>query len=241
MLRDAFADCGTLVNLVGILNETGGRTFEQAHVLLVEAALQAAEQSGIPRYLHMSALNANADSGPSTYLRTKGRGEALAHAASRRGVAVTSFRPSVIFGRGDSFFNRFAGLLRLFPGPFPLACPNARLAPVYVGDVAQSMLRSLSSASTAGKSYELCGPRSFNLRELVQYTGAHIGREVQVIGLSDSLSRLQAKVFQALPGKPFSMDNYLSLQVDSVCVRNGFGELGIRPTDIDAVVPEYLA
>ncbi len=239
-LRDAFTDCGALINLVGILNEMGGRTFERAHVELVETALKAAEHSGVRRYLHMSALNANAEKGPSDYLRTKGRGEALAHAAAGRGIAVTSFQPSVIFGRGDSFFNRFAGLLRNLPGPFPLACPNARFAPVYVGDVAQAMVRCLESQSTAGKAYELCGPRTYTLRELVEYTAAHIGRKVRVIGLSDGLSRLQARVFQHLPGKPFTMDNYLSLQVDSVCTRNGLGELGIRATDIDAVVPAYL-
>jgi NADH dehydrogenase len=239
-LSDAFAGCGTLINLVGILNEMGGRTFEQAHVGLVETALKAAEHNGVRRYLHMSALNANAEKGPSDYLRTKGRGEALAHAAAGRGIAVTSFQPSVIFGHGDSFFNRFAGLLRRLPGPFPLACPNARFAPVFVGDVAQAMVHCLGSPSTAGKAYELCGPRTFTLRELVEYTGAHIGRKVQVIGLSDGISRLQAQVFQHLPGKPFSMDNYLSLRVDSVCTRSGLGELGIRATDIDAVVPGYL-
>ncbi len=239
-LRGALAGCGTLINLVGILNEGGGRSFEHSHVTLVRTALEAAQAAGVRRYLHMSALNADAEAGPSEYLRTKGRGEALAHAAGQCGIAVTSFRPSVIFGRGDSFFNRFAGLLRLLPGPFPLACPNARFAPVYVGDVVQAMVRSLESPDTAGQSYALCGPRNFTLRELVEYTGARIGRKVRVIGLSDGLSRLQGRVFQHLPGRPFTLDNYLSLQVDSVCTKNGLGELGIRPTDIDTVVPAYL-
>lgn len=239
-LAGAFAGCGTLINLVGILNEGGGRSFEQSHVTLVQSALEAARSAGVRRYLHMSALNADAAGGPSEYLRSKGRGEALAHQAGEHGIAVTSFRPSVIFGRGDSFFNRFAGLLRTVPGPFPLACPNARFAPVYVGDVAEAMLRSLNDAATATKSYELCGPRTFSLRELVEYTAARLGRKVRVIGLGDGLSRLQARIFQHLPGRPFTLDNYLSLQVDSVCTKSGLDELGIRPTDIDAVVPGYL-
>lgn len=239
-LANAVAGCGTLVNLVGILNEGGGRSFEQSHVTLVQTALEAAQSAGVRRYLHMSALNADAAGGPSEYLRTKGRGEALAHQTSARGIAVSSFRPSVIFGRGDSFFNRFAGLLRTVPGPFPLACPNARFAPVYVGDVARAMLRSLDDPATADRSYELCGPRSFSLRELVEYTAARIGRRVRVIGLGDGLSRLQARVFQHLPGGPFTLDNYLSLQVDSVCTQDGLAELGIEPTDIEAVVPTYL-
>ena len=239
-LRESLADCGTLINLVGILNEGSGRTFEQTHVTLVQTALEAARSAGVGRYLHMSALNADADAGPSQYLRTKGRGEALAHAAADQGLAVTSFRPSVIFGPGDSFFNRFAGLLRSVPGPFPLACPRARFAPVYVGDVVQALVRCLERADTVGRSYELCGPRTFTLKELVEYTGHRLGRRVRVLGLGDRLSRLQGLVFQHLPGRPFTLDNYRSLQVDSVCSRDGLGELGIRPTDIDAVVPTYL-
>ena len=240
-LQDALSGCETLVYLVGILNEMGGRTFEQSHVGLVKAAREAAARSGVTRWLHMSALNANAEAGPSAYLRTKGQGEAIAFAAAEQGIAVTSFQPSVIFGRGDSFFNRFAGLLRVLPGPFPLACANARFAPVFIGDVAAAMVKCLQTPATAGHAYELCGPRVFTLRELVEYTGTRIGRKVRVIPLSDGLARLQGKVFQFVPGKPFSTDNYLSLQVDSVCKHNGLGELGIKPTDVDAVVPSYLS
>jgi NADH dehydrogenase len=239
-LQGAMAGCGTLVYLVGILNEMGGRTFEQSHVRLVETARSAAAASGITRWLHMSALNANADEGPSEYLRTKGQGEAVAFGGAEQGIGVTSFRPSVIFGRGDSFFNRFAGLLKVLPGPFPLACANARFAPVFVGDVAAAMVKCLQTPATAGETYELCGPRIFTLRELVQYTGERVGRKVTVIPLSDGLARLQGKVFQLLPGKPFSTDNYLSLQIDSVCRHDGLGELGIKPKDVDAIVPSYL-
>lgn len=240
-LAGALEGCTALVNLVGILNESGGRTFERSHVQLVADALDAAGRTGVPRYLHMSALHADAERGPSEYLRSKGRGEALALGAAARGIGVTIFRPSVIFGPGDSFFNRFAGLLRLLPGPFPLACPDARFAPVYVGDVVQALVRSLDDPTTPGEGYALCGPRVFRLRELVEYTGARIGRRVRVVGLSDRLSRLQAQVFQHLPGKPFTLDNYLSLQVDSVCTRDGLGALGVHATDIDVVVPRYLS
>lgn len=240
-LAQAMDGCATLVNLVGILNEQGGRTFERSHVGLVADALAAAERSGVGRYLHMSALQANAESAPSAYLRTKGRGEALALAAAERGIAATGFRPSAIFGPGDSFFNRFAGLLRALPAPvFPLACADARFAPVYVGDVVEAMTRCLEDPATQGRVYELCGPRVFRLRELVEYTGERIGRRVRVLALSDGLARLQAQAFERLPGKPFTMDNYRSLQVDSICRHNGLGELAIHATDIEAVVPGYL-
>lgn len=238
-LADQMAGCDVVVNLVGILNQGGGRTFHGTHVDLVGRLLDAAGVAGVPRYLHMSALHADAIEGTSRYLRTKGAGEELAH--SRAGMEVTSFRPSVIFGPGDGFFNRFAALLKITPGVFPLACPNARFAPVYVGDVTKVMSSALSDTGTIGRGYDLCGPRNYSLRELVEYTAALIGRKTRVVGLPDFAARLQARIFQLLPGKPFSMDNYLSLQVDSVCKQNALLEMGIRPQSVEAVVPTYLA
>ncbi|MEY6431102.1 complex I NDUFA9 subunit family protein [Thioalkalicoccus limnaeus] len=234
------AGCGTVINLVGILNETRTSRFERVHVELVEHLVAAARTAGVGRLLQMSALHADALSGGSRYLRSKGAGEDLAHRALESGIAVTSFQPSVIFGRGDRFFNRFAGLLRIVPGFFPLACPNARLAPVYVGDVVAAMHTALADPATHGQRYPLCGPRVFRLQELVEYTAATIDRRVRVVGLGNGLSRLQARVFEWLPGQPFTRDNYLSLQTDNVCTRDGLAELGLRATDIAAVVPGYL-
>ncbi|MCG6860572.1 MAG: complex I NDUFA9 subunit family protein [Chromatiaceae bacterium] len=237
-LEDQFKGCTAVVNLVGILNEGGGQTFHEVHVDLVERILDAAGAAAVPRYLHMSALHADARDGKSLYLRTKGAGEDLAHA--RRGIEVTSFRPSVIFGPGDGFFNRFATLLRATPGAFPLACPDARFAPVFVGNVADAMTRTLADSSFSGRGYDLCGPRVYSLKELVEYTARRIGRRTTVIGLPDFAARLQARVFQHVPGKPFTMDNYLSLQTDSVCEHNGLAELGIRPETLESLVPSYL-
>lgn len=238
-LRDHIDGCDAVVNLIGILNEGAGRTFEQAHVGLVDLATRLASQSGVRSYLQMSALNADPQ-GPSEYLRSKGRGEAVALAAAGQGLAVTLFRPSVIFGPGDSLFNRFASLLRLLPGPFPLACPDSRFAPVFVGDVVGAVLRVLQDPASGGQCYELCGPRTFSLRDILDYTAARIRRPVQVIALSERLARLQARLFEKLPGRPFTLDNYQSLQVDSLCREDGLAQLGIAPTDVDAVVPYYL-
>ncbi len=238
-LRETIAGCRAVVNLVGILNEGRGRTFEQSHVKLVEQVVRAAGASGAEAYLHMSALNAD-PAGPSEYLRSKGRGEAIALEQASAGLSVTRFRPSVIFGPGDGLFTRFATLLRLLPGPFPLACPDAKLAPVYIGDVTAAMLRVLQDPACRGECYELCGPRVFSLREILTYTGDRIGRPVRVIGLSDRLAQLQARVFEKLPGRPFSTDNYLSLQVESLCREDGLGRLGLTATDVDLIVPTYL-
>ena len=238
ILEKQLAGCTAVVNLVGILNEGGGRTFQGTHVDLVEHILDAAQAVEVTRYLHMSALHAQATRGTSRYLRTKGRGEDLAHA--RTHMQVTSFRPSVIFGPGDGFFNRFATLLKITPGIFPLACPDARFAPVYGGDVVSAMTKALADPSCVGKGYDLCGPRIYSLRELVKYTAGLIGRKPLVIGLPDFGARLQARVFQLLPGKPFTMDNYLSLQTDSICGQDGLAELGIQPQAVEALVPGYL-
>jgi len=238
VLEQQLEGCTAVVNLVGILNEEGGRTFQRAHVDLVERILDAAQAVEVTRYLHMSALHAQATQGTSRYLRTKGRGEDLAHA--RTDMRVTSFRPSVIFGPGDGFFNRFATLLKITPGVFPLACPNARFAPVYVGDVASAMTKALTDPGCVGKGYDLCGPRIYSLKALVEYTADVIGRRRIVMGLPDFGARLQARVFQLLPGKPFTMDNYLSLRTDSVCGHDGLAELGIEPQAVEALAPGYL-
>jgi NADH dehydrogenase len=146
----------------------------------------------------------------------------------------------VIFGHDDDFFNRFASLLAMSPMVFPLACPNARMAPVYVEDIARVFADSLERKSTFGRRYDLCGPKVYTLRELVEYTAQVAGINRRIVPLGDALSRLQARILEWVPGKPFTRDNYLSLQVDSVCAENGFAEFGIHPTSVECIVPTYV-
>ncbi|KOR30925.1 hypothetical protein TI04_03425 [Achromatium sp. WMS2] len=242
-LYGAFQDCQAVINLVGILNPPSyEHSFQRMHVDLIAAIIEAAEKASVTRYLHMSGLHANAAEGPSQYLFTKGQGEDLAHTEGGKFMAVTSFRPSVIFGPGDSFFNRFAGLLRLAPGFFPLACAESRFQPVFVGDVTLAFAIALEAEddSTHGQRYNLCGPEVFTLRKLVEYTIKQLGLLVTVVGISDTMARVQGHVMGLLPGQPFSYDNYLSLQVDSVCTDDDFSKLGITPQNIDSIVPSYL-
>lgn len=234
-----FDSCDAVINLVGILNGSEAE-FAAAHVELTKRIVDACRQAGVTRLLHMSALNADAEKGPSRYLRSKGAGEDIAHSGAEHGIRVTSFRPSVIFGPGDGFFNRFAGLLALSP-VLPLACADARFAPVYVEDVVTAFCKALLNDDMAGERLELCGPRIYALKELVEYTAKLIGRKRLVWGLSDGLARLQGKIFEKLPGQPFTTDNYLSLQVDSVCSSNGFAAIGIAPKSVEAIVPHYFA
>lgn len=236
-LKAHFKACDAVINLIGILNERGhsGQGFQHAHVELARKVLEACQETGVPRLLHMSALNADAADGPSHYSRTKGAAEDLVLAQSGKGIEVTSFRPSVIFGPGDSFLNRFAALLGFAPGVFPLACANARFAPVYVGDVVAALVRALDNESTHGQRIELCGPHEYTLKQLVSYTAKLTGRHRWIIGLPDSLSRLQATILEYMPGKPFSLDNYRSLSVDSLCTQRAR-----CPTSLESIAPAYL-
>jgi NADH dehydrogenase len=240
-LQGALAGCDVVINLVGILNEKGhdGRGFRRAHVELAQKVVDACRSNGIQRLLHMSALGADAEQGSSFYQRTKGEAENLVHAAE--GLAVTSFRPSIIFGPDDAFFNRFAGLLKATPLLFPLACGTARFAPVYVGDVVECYVRAIDDPATVGRRYELCGPRQYSLHQLVQYTGQQLGVRRWIITLPDWASRLQARLLEFAPGKPFSRDNYHSMQRDNVCEGEFPAQFGIIPRSIESVVPGYLA
>ena len=238
-LKSHFDGCDAVINLLGILNDSHSCSFEDIHVEAPEKILEAAQQSGIERLLHMSALNADETNGASNYLKSKGKGENIMLSPNTGSVMVTSFRPSVIFGDNDSFINRFAQLL-VIPGPLPLACAAAKFSPVYVGDVTAAFLKALTDASTFGKSYELCGPRTMTLQQIVEYIAHVKGTHKNVIALGDAMSRLQAKILGVMPGKPFTMDNYNSLQQPSVCTHNGLQQLGIKATDMDAIVPQML-
>ncbi|NCF10513.1 MAG: NAD(P)H-binding protein [Gammaproteobacteria bacterium] len=239
-LTAAFTGCSAVVNLVGILNEKGrdGAGFEAAHVALPERVIAACRTAGVGRLLHMSALNADPE-GPSHYLRSKGRGEALVHAAHGPDLAVTSFRPSVIFGQGDGMFCRFAGLLALAP-VFPLACASARFAPVWIDDVVHCFVQALDDPATYGERYDLCGPEVWTLHQLVEYTAREAGMNRWIVPLGEDLSRMQAWFMEWLPGKPFSRDNIASTTLDSVCSGPFPAVFDRVPATIEQVVPGYL-
>jgi len=220
-----------VINLVGILHGD----FARAHIELPLAAVSACRAAGVKRLLHMSALGAAPDA-PSEYQRSKAKGEQAVLDADD--LQVTVFRPSVIFGPEDKFLNQFATMARFLP-VLAVPCPDARFQPVYVGDVARAMARSLDDPETHGKVYELCGPREYTLKELVELVCQVTGRHRIVIGLPDRLSYLQAFVMEKLPGKLLTRDNYLSMQVPSLC--SGAFPFGLQPQALEAAAPLYLA
>ncbi|WP_198263881.1 complex I NDUFA9 subunit family protein [sulfur-oxidizing endosymbiont of Gigantopelta aegis] len=231
-----------VINLAGILNPSGKNTFEQVHENIALRVAQATQAVGTPRFLHMSALHADAN-GPSEYLRSKGR--AVNKILAIEGLNTTIFSPSVIFGHGDSFFNRFAQLLNMMPIVFPLTCASARFAPVYVGDVVDAFINSIDKPETYGKNYALCGPQTYSLQELVQYTAQQINSKCLIVPLNRFISKPLAFMMGLFPGAPITLDNFNSMSVHSTCSNESQNEftqiLNVQLHSIDSVVPAYLA
>jgi NADH dehydrogenase len=239
-LSERFRGKDVVINLVGILNERGfgGAGFRRAHTELTRSLLQAMRSAGVRRLLQVSALKAAVDA-PSYYLRSKGEAEKLIRDQSAV-LDWTIFQPSVMFGPGDSFLNRFAGLLGSVPFVFPLARPHARFQPVFVDDVVDAMLRCLHTATCVQQTYQLGGPSVYTLSEIVHLVANTTGRGRWIVGLPDFAARLQARVSDFVPGRPFSSDNYRSLKVDSVCTDDGFEKLKIKPHSMAAAARQYL-
>jgi uncharacterized protein YbjT (DUF2867 family) len=228
--------CDAVVNLVGIINETASATFARSHVELPRNVIAACKAAGVRRLVHMSGLNADPN-GPSRYLQTKGEAEA---AVMSSGLDWTIFRPSVIFGRGDSFLAMFARLLRVVP-VVPLGSSGARFQPVFAGDVAHCFDRAIGDERTVGERYDLCGPKVYTLRELVALVGEMSGSVRPIVPLSPALSRLQATVLEHLPGKVMSRDNLASMTLDSICNCPFPSVFAIEPASVEAIGPQYLA
>jgi len=229
-----------VINLIGILNERGfgGAGFRRAHTELTRGVLLAARSAGVTRLLQVSALRAAVDA-PSYYLRSKGEAEKLIRDGSGP-LDWTILEPSVMFGPGDSFLNRFAALLAAVPWVLPVARPNARFQPVLVDDVVEALRRCLHGGATSRQTYQLGGPQVYSLREIIGLVARLTGRRRWVLGLPDFAGRLQALVMDFVPGRPFSSDNYRSLSIDSVCSEDGFALLGIKPQSMPASARQYL-
>ena len=230
-----------VVNLVAVLHGNEDR-FEQVHVTLPGRIADAMRQAGVQRLVHVSALGADLQ-GPSMYQRSKARGETVLQGA---GLHLTVLRPSVIFGAEDRFLNLFADLQTVVP-VMPLAGQATRFQPVWVNDVARAVAGCLQQPDTIGHTFELCGPDTMTLGELVQgagrWAGVNRGRGRPVIGLPQWMGWLQALAMEMAPGEPLmSRDNLASMQVDNVASGQwpGLPALGIRPASAAAVAPTYL-
>ena len=222
-----------VINLVGILNGN----FERMHVTLTATILAACKAVGVTRYLHMSALGASAD-GPSEYQKSKAKAEVLVRAS---GLNFTIFAPSVIFGRGDAFLNKFAHMVSLLPPYVPMALPgaSAKFQPVSVDDVARAFVAAINNESTYGQRYELVGPKVYTLKQLVTYVMALAHDKHMIIGLPGFATSILASILQFVPTQPLTPDNVKSMSVDNVSAAP-FPAFAGTAAALEDVVPGYL-
>ncbi len=242
----AVAGADVVVNLVGILFERGRRTFQAVHVDGAVNIAKAAAAAGVKRLVHMSALGADQNS-PSAYARSKDAGEMAVRAAFPQ---VTIFRPSVVFGTEDGFFNLFGWMAQVFPAivfftdsnPHSPSGGGPKFQPVYVGDVVEAIAQSLTGEGHSGKIYELAGPRVFEMREVVKLVNRETLRNRWIIGMPFIFAKVAALFFQFLPKPLLTPDQVRQLKLGSVASgrRPGLAVFGITPTTVEVVVPTYL-
>jgi len=232
-LRENFKNTDVVVNAVGILNEFGDNSFKLLHYLLIKKISAAMRVNKVNRLLHISSLNADIRA-KSEYLRTKGKAEDYLLSETKDFCNVTIFRPSIVFGDNDAFFNKFATILR-FSLVFPLACHNSKFMPVYIGDFTDFIISTVSSTNTYNTKINVTGPKEYTFREIIETTLRILKIKRIVIPLNNTMSKIQAYIFQRLPGKIFTMDNFEYLQVDSIST-DGFK----GTTSIEDIVPRYL-
>lgn len=227
-----------VVNLVGILFERRPGDFARIHAEGAGRIARAAAAAGVRRFVHVSAIGADAAS-ESLYARSKGEGEAAVRAAF---PSATILRPSVVFGREDGFFNRFAGLVRQLPFT-PVVAGATRFQPVFVGDVADAIMAALQRDDAQGGTYELGGPRVMSMREVMAYVQEVTRHRRPMIDMPMGLMRLQARFAEMLPTPPITRDQLILLGRDNVVGEGmpGLEALGIAPSDPEAIVPAYLA
>ena len=230
---------GVVINLAGILHDRQGSPygprFKATHVDLTKAIIDAMKTVGIKRYLHMSALGAS-ESGPSMYSRSKGEAENL---VKNSGLNWTIFRPSVIFGEKDQFINLF-GKLQKFAPVLPLAGANVLFQPVSVNDVAKAFAKAVNMHESIHQLYDIGGPKTYTLAQIVQFAGKRVGRARAIIPLPNWAGYLQALMLEFAPGPTMmSRDNLASMKQDNIlkadqsnCLKEIFG---IEPTHLDVL------
>lgn len=236
-LEQLVAGHDAVVNLVAILHGTACQ-FDAVHGQLPKRLAQAMRSQGVKRLVHVSALGASANAA-SHYQRTKAEGEAVLQAAE---LDLTILRPSVIFGAEDRFLNMFAKMQAVLP-VVPLAGSNTRFQPVWVGNVAEAVIKSLQQSNTVGRTYECVGPDVFTLADLVRLSGKLSGNPRPVFGLPRAMAYFQALFLQSLPGEPLmSTDNLRSMEVDNVASGQlpTQADLGIVAQALPAEAARYL-
>lgn len=241
-VKAALDGAHAVVNLVGILNESGAQRFETVIAGGADRIARAAKAAGIGIFVQVSAIGAD-EASPSAYARSK----AVAEQAVRAQIpAAAILRPSIVFGPEDDFFNRFAGLARIMPALPLIGGGKTRFQPVYVKDVAEAIVRAVETGAADGKVVELGGPETYTFRQLMELTLREIGRRRLLLPLPSALAKLMAFFLEKLPGAPLTVDQVTLLGADNVVSEEARKEgrtlegLGVAPTSPEAILPVYL-
>ncbi len=250
-VRRAVEGADWVVNLVGIFHPHGHHTFDNLHAKAPGVIAAAAKEAGVSRFVHVSAMGADATA-ESDYARTKAEGEQAVLSAF---PGATIVRPSVVFGPEDNFFNLFARLA-IFSPFLPVIDKNAwgrggkglfgnggpKFQPVYVGDVGDAIVAALKSDACGGKTLELGGPHVYSMRRIMEMTLVEIRRKRRLLPLTFGMARFQAALMSLWPKPLLTRDQVLMMMRDNVVSGNypGFAELGIEPTTAETILPTYL-
>lgn len=234
----AVAGSDAVINLVGILYQRGRQRFAEVHAEGPRRVAEAAQAAGATRLVQMSAIGADPQS-PSDYARSKAAGETAAAVAF---PGATIVRPSVVFGPEDGFFNRFAAMARFSPVLPLIGGGHTRFQPVYVGDVAEALAGMVEDRATAGRTYELGGPRVYTFKELMELMLEVTCRRRLLVPVPFWLAGMQAAFLELLPVPPLTRDQVRLLRRDNVAAPGaaGLAELGISPKAVELIVPTYL-
>ncbi|WP_321499773.1 complex I NDUFA9 subunit family protein [Breoghania sp.] len=241
-LAHAVAGADAVVNLVGILAQSGRQTFDAVQAFGARAVAQACKDAGITNLVHMSAIGADAKS-PAGYARSKAAGEAAMRELVPEAVIM---RPSILFGPEDDFFNRFASMARMSPFLPLIGGGKTRFQPVFVGDVAEAVARAIEGEAEAGATYELGGPQVKTFRECLEMMLEITGRKRLLVPLSFRLAGTLARILQLLPGAPLTRDQVAMLKSDNVVSEEAVAAghtlsgLGITPVTLASILPGYL-
>ncbi len=241
-VEQAIAGSDAVINLVGILYEKGAQKFESVQAQGPAIVAQVCKEQGIDRFVHVSAIGADANSS-AVYAKTKAAGEQAVLEAMPNAVI---FRPSIVFGPEDDFFNRFGSMAQLSPLLPLIGGGHTKFQPVYVGDVALAIANAVEGTVETGKIFELGGPQIATFKECLQLMMEVIMRKRRLVSLPFPLARLQARFLQLLPKPMLTVDQVNLLKSDNVVSQQALDEkrtfegLGIEPRSMEAILPTYL-
>lgn len=235
-VRAAIQGSDAVINLVGILFESGAQKFNAVHTQGAGTVARVCAELGVKTLIHMSAIGADEQS-PSFYAQSKALGEKAVKTAF---PDATIIRPSVIFGAGDGLFNRFARAASL--PLLPVFSGDTRFQPVYVADVVKVMIRALSNSCMKGETYELGGADIYSLREMMQLAAKEAMRKVCFIDIPNFMAPFQVFFLGLLPTPPITLDQLRMLKQDNIVGDDaqGLSDLDITPTLLEPVLPTYL-